>query len=398
MDKSKIRELISYIEKTKALDFKIERSDLMRETDYTKNLYFKLLAVLLIQGDEIQPGQKNLFERLIAGANCDYEMHDYICQALNIEIDEYVEFMKQNKETELRYAFVLDALLLITINGIQDEQLILAAHYIEALKIENASVKYLCKLTKAILEQDAVQYMYCDSIRPNNVSNIIGKNYITEDIEPGIWKNGSEILLYATELSVVDDRLLDEIVKSDYSVVHMKNISVKPFQHKFLFKNHKKIIFENCFFDSNEAINIVNCDEVEIIGCRFCDFSFRVFQVMDVPKILMKDTSFENCILSCDKYKSWECSACVIFSDGKSEITYVENCIFENCRVENRGAGAPSYILLNRVSSVKKSKIINCTGIYYFTNGDGYKAEDSKLFGETSVNNECVIKDSCKFC
>ena len=98
MRSEKIKDLIRYIENTKAIDFQIERNDLKGETDYIKNSYFKLLAVLLVQGAEIQLGQKNLYERLIAGAGCDYQMNDYICQAYDIEIEEYLNFMEQCKE------------------------------------------------------------------------------------------------------------------------------------------------------------------------------------------------------------------------------------------------------------------------------------------------------------
>lgn len=400
MYSEKIRELINYIEKTKALNFQIERNDLREETDYIKNSYFKLLAVLLVQGTEIQPGQKNLYERLIAGASCDYTIHDYICQALDIEIKEYVEFMNQCRELPVRYSFVLDVLLLTVINEREEEQVKLAAHFIEALRIEKDIMKYLCALAKAILEQDVVQYMYCDAIRPQKISDEFGKNYISTDVEPGIWNYNSKSLLYSTELSEVNTVLLEEIEKADFPVIHMKNIHIKPYQHKFVFSGYEKIIFENCYFDSNQAINILECMELEIIGCKFQEFSFRVFHLSNVPKVIIKDTIFENCILSCDVGNSSDsehCSSCVAFSKGTEEITYIENCRFKKCRVENKYSVNADTILFNRICQVKNSSIHNCLGLYNFSAGEGYGMW-SPLFPETSVNIGCNISDSGLFC
>lgn len=401
MYSEKISELINYIEKTKALDFQIERNDLREETDYIKNSYFKLLAVLLVQGTEIQPGQKNLYERLIAGANCDYTFHDYICQALDIEIEEYIEFMNQAKELKIRYSFVLDVLLLTVINEKKEEQVKLATHFIEALKIERRILKYLCSLAKAILEQNVIQYMYCDANRPQEIAEEFGKYYISTDMEPGIYNCNSECLLYSPMLAEIDTYLFEELEKTNLPVIHMKNIYIKPHQHKFVFSGRKKIIFENCCFESNQVITISKCTELEIIGCKFREFSFRVFYLMDVPKVLMKDTIFKNCILSCSSYYSSEeesRSYCIAISKGTEETTYIENCIFQNCRVENEYDYNAKTILFNRICQVKNSSIKNCLGKMNYRNGkENIRSMSSPLFPSMSINISCQISDSGYF-
>ena len=400
MYSEKIKELINYIEKTKTIDFQIERKDLREETDYIKNSYFKLLAVLLVQGTEIQPGQKNLYERLITGAKCDYTFHDFICQALDIEIEEYVEFMNQIKELEIRYSFVLDVLLLTVINEKKEEQIKLAAHFIEALRIEKCTLKYLCSLSKAILEQDAVQYMYCDAKRPQEITEEFGKYYISADMEPGIWNYNSECLLYSPKLAEIDTHLFEELVKTNLPIIHMKNIYIKPHQYKFVFLGHKKVIFENCYFESNQAIEISECEELEIIGCKFLEFSFRVLSLTNVPKVLMKNTIFQNCILSCSSYYSSEeesRSFCIAISKGIEEITYIEDCIFQDCRVENEYDYDAKSILFNRICQVKNSSIKNCLGKMNCRNGYIEKSMSSALFPSMSVNISCEISNSGYF-
>lgn len=398
MGSEKIKELISYIEKTKAIDFKIERSDLTKETDYIKNSYFKLLAVLLVQGTEIQSGQKNLYERLIAGSNCDYQMHDYICQALDIEIKEYVEFMDQCRELPIRFSFVLDVLLLTIINERENEQIKLASNYIEALRIQDNTLKYLCKLTKAILEQDVEQYMSCEAIRPNDIPERFGINYIAMDLRPGIINYDLETMLYAPSLTDVSDALLEELEKSESPIIHLKNIYVKPYQHKFIFSGLQTLIFENCIFESNEAITINESNKVVISGCTFREFSFRVFCLDNVSKMIIENSKFEHCILSCNERYSDEISNsyCIAYSKDERTAIYLENCQFNTCRVENRAYGSAKNILFNSVCQVKNSKIENCLGYSELSDGKG-NAMRSPLFPETSVNIGCEINKSGLF-
>lgn len=91
MSNDRISRLCEYIDKNKAKNYPIYNSVLNMETDYIKNLYFKMLAVILQQGQEISDSQRALFERQVAGVECDYQVTDYFRQALEIEIEEYVD-------------------------------------------------------------------------------------------------------------------------------------------------------------------------------------------------------------------------------------------------------------------------------------------------------------------
>lgn len=143
MSKERIQKLCDYIDKNRAKNYPIHNNFLSDETDYIKNAYFKMLAVILQQGNEIGAGQRNLFERQIVGANCDYSMADYFRQALDIKIDEYVDFTEQCKEMSVKYRFILDALLLTAVDSKDESQIKLVASFVESLKISKVELKYL---------------------------------------------------------------------------------------------------------------------------------------------------------------------------------------------------------------------------------------------------------------
>ena len=84
MSNDRISRLCEYIDKNKAKNYPIYNNVLNMETDYIKNSYFKMLAVILQQGQEIYDSQRALFERQVEGVECDYQVTDYFRQALEI--------------------------------------------------------------------------------------------------------------------------------------------------------------------------------------------------------------------------------------------------------------------------------------------------------------------------
>lgn len=165
MANEKIKKLCEYMDRNKAKNYPIYNQYLNQETDYIKNAYFKMLAVILQQA-EISNEQRNLFGRMIAGMATDYTEEDYLRQALEIEIKEYVDFSEQCKEMDLKYRFLLDALLLTALDNKDQDQLSLVANFMEALKLQKNEVKYLSMLARSILEQSSLLYIQAENIRP----------------------------------------------------------------------------------------------------------------------------------------------------------------------------------------------------------------------------------------
>lgn len=67
MPSDKITKLCEYLDKNKAKNYQVPNAMLQEETDYIKNSYFKMLAVLLQQASAIQPSQEDLFARMVEG-------------------------------------------------------------------------------------------------------------------------------------------------------------------------------------------------------------------------------------------------------------------------------------------------------------------------------------------
>ena len=158
MKTENLKKLNQHINKKKYDNYPIKNILLENESDYIKNNYFKMLAVILQQGTEITDIQSKLFKRMLSGVNTEYTIEDYFRQALEIEINEFIDFTNQCSDMVLKYRFVIDAILLICCDKKDDKQIELAVSFMEFLKLKKEEIEYLSKLCKSILEQDSEAY------------------------------------------------------------------------------------------------------------------------------------------------------------------------------------------------------------------------------------------------
>ena len=131
----KIEALCNYLDKNVAKLYPVSNRSLSDSTDYMKNGYLKLLAVVMQQSGKISPSQLGMFGRIVEGAGVEYTADDYIRMALEIEIDEFVEFSRECRENSLRYRWALDAIILTCVQTETPEQVRLIAQICEAYGI-----------------------------------------------------------------------------------------------------------------------------------------------------------------------------------------------------------------------------------------------------------------------
>ena len=141
MSSERIKQLCDYIDQNKAKNYPIRNEILKSEEDFVKNGYLRMLAVVLQVGDSIQDGQMNLYKRMVAGAEAENSVEDYMRQAMEIEIQGYLDFVSACKEGELKYRFVLDAMLL-TVDGEEKEnRLKFITSFCEDIKLRSKKKK-----------------------------------------------------------------------------------------------------------------------------------------------------------------------------------------------------------------------------------------------------------------
>lgn len=362
MANEKITKLCEYMDRNKVKNYPIYNQCLNQETDYIKNAYFKMLAVIL-QQTEISNEQHNLFERMLAGMATDYTEEDYLRQALEIEIKEYVDFTEQYKEMSLKYRFLLDALLLTALDNKNQDQLSLVANFMEALKLQKNEVEYLAMLARSILEQSSPLYTQAENICPKSINYIAFLEY-TELFVSGILCNTTdEICIQSLNYSLLDWKQIQETNFKQRNVT-LKNLIIDMKEVPLSFTANKNVKFENCeFIGKDYPITFTACKKIEIEKCIFRDFATKTIIENKIGEVSIIDCKFINCqenyVYNAD---DWRAYGCVIFTENsdRNGINTIIETEFKECGGRNSRTYFVSAFISNCRCQVSQSKFYNC--------------------------------------
>lgn len=393
MSRERIQKLCEYIDRNRTKNYPIYNERLAAETDYIKNAYFRMLAVILEQGEDISDAQRNLFERQVAGAECVSSVEEYFRQALEIEVEEYINFTEQCREMEIRYRFLLDALLLMASERVNDAQLRLAANFAEALKIKKEELNYLAQLAKAILEQSASAYVTAEENRISSVPYDTVREYA--DFLGEVCQNANRTIIRPVLSSEMDiEKLRDMIEKTKTPELQLLGVNVSLELYPLFFYDFEKVMVENCVFagGNTHSVNFKNCGQICIKACTFQNFSSRTIVEEQVGKMTLEDTHFVHCAFyGTEGYVTGG----VIYSPAPNMVgeNHYNRCTFVDCGMRSstvfwRG----DEIISNCISELRECLFKNCWASYYM---DKVKRsmfpEDSRVISCEAVDSAYII-------
>ncbi len=369
MQNDKIKRLNEFIKKNNMKNYPISNPQLIDATDYIRNNYFKMLA-LILQQTEITDAQYSLMKRLISGVKAEYELEEYLRQALDIEIEEYVEFTEQMKELNVKYRFILDAALLSCCSANNEEQLSMTVSFAEAMQLTKANVKYIAELCKAIMEQDSYGYRML-SLEDNPLfSDDEIADYIDDCHDDIFIINEEKIIICNAEKKAMD---IDALVSEDGSIlqdtVYIENAIFTLHYLPVLFDSCENVTFINCdFVDSKHSLKFTDVLNVTFCGCNFKNFLDRVIIQEQVGALSITDCHFDHCYYfyeNSSRYAS-ELGALLFSSDRNANaINMIEDSSFSYCGGINSHYQHANAFLSNCLSVVKNCSFDNC---WHYTN------------------------------
>lgn len=402
--------LLEQIKKQNYRNYPIKNALLEGETDYIKNNYFRHLALTLTQKGEASENQRYLFSRMLEGVGTEDKIEEYLRQALDIEIGQYIEFMDQLKEKELRYRFLLDAALITCCDVHTEEQEELLACFMESLKLPLAEAGFICEIGRNVLEQDKNRYWELMKVNESFSFRNFAEEYSIEYAGKYLMITSNEMVhwYFPEKKEITRDMIYARNVQGAFNgvrEVRIRNAIFDVSAKELTFKECGKIILENCEFRGGKySIHLVMDGGVEFRDCCFTDFTKRAVVVDCNPEstIRFHQCNFEKCYLYCNINScldEWGKYGGVIKSK-KECVFYIGNSTFTDCGVVNRSHMSASAIILNQKATVKNCYFKNCRG-YIYTEVLSAKENDtcsgSIMFAPGSVNKGNEIIDSAKF-
>lgn len=402
MPKTNIEKLCIYLKNNKERIYPINNDMLVSTTDFVLNGYMKMLGVILQQSSDITEAQLSIYKRLIAGTETEKKAEEYLRMALEVEVDDYENFILEIKKLPIKYRFILDAMILTCVDEKNSEQIKLVAEFAESLGIEKEDVRYLAIMAKAILCMDISAYVGANEMKKDNIPENVFWGYVRLMTSESIIKNENITIFQPTyEEDVTIEKLL-EICNADTPCVKLSNVKVDISEYNLSFVNQEKVILDGCeFIGGNKySIQFTNCKEVVIKNTSFKDFSVRTICLNNVTAMRIYKSSFEQCSLKYDSNASdWMMLGGVIYVDNildNMDPILIEGCTFTNCGGRNSANWYRSAFISNYRCNVNESKFINCW--HYSDTSIDPENVNRTMFPSRSEAIRCTYENSAAFC
>ncbi len=395
MSNVNIKKLCKYLTENKANHYQIENAFLSGATDFIKNGYLKMLAVILQQSEEITDSQLMIFKRILAGAKTDFAVEDYLRMALEIEVDDFIKFAAECKELPIKYRFILDAMILSGVSGKNEEQINLIADFCEFLAVDYQEVKYLANMAKAILSLNAASYVDTEESKNNSIPSNVYGGYIRLLPNNCIFSNSNMTIFQPTCTADVTVSALDKIKDTKTPCVKLVNVKVSLADYPLVFEGKSKVIIEGCEFKGGDkySLKFNKCETVIIRNSSFESFSSRTIELYSVASLKIYDSNFMNCIYKYYSFSSgWPKLGGVIYSDNNSAVD-IDGCEFENCGGKNGCCEYRTAFISNGKCNVNNSKFINC----WHHRGNINTDSSETMFTKDSKATNCVFENSANF-
>lgn len=400
MNKSKIDSLCEYLNNNIAERYPIENEELANNTDYIKNGYLKMLAVVLQQSENIYDSQLNMFKRIVSGAGTDKKAEDYLRMALDIEIEDYIKFSNECKDLNLKYRWVLDVLIITCVQNKEPEQIVLVAQFCESLKITKKELNYIATMAGAIVRMSAFDYVCAYEIKEDTIPDYVFSDYMCLVSNGCVCSNEHMTILQATCREDVTVQILEKIKEINTPCIKIIGAIMDADDCKNIFENREKVILENCKFigGNNNSLLFKCCSEIIISNSCFENFSKRTLIFNDSNSIMVRDCKFKNCKMYYRESRyDWTVFGGVIYSDCPFSIARFDliNSLFVDCGGVNSAYSYRSAFISNIKSFVDNCSFENC----WHTNGGNIDPDDEKrtMFTTQSSATNCKYVNSARF-
>lgn len=410
MNKNKIDILCEYLNKNGAKQYPISNKELSESTDYIKNGYLKMLAVILQQSGNVSNAQLEMFKRIIVGAETEKTAEDFLRMALDIEIEDYIKFSDECKDLKLKYRWVLDAIILTCVQERTAEQLKLIAQFCESYKVSKDELKYIAAMAKAIIGMQVSEYVTAYETKENSIPDTIFSDYMYLIANECICYNEHMTIFQASYKQKFSIQVLQKIQEVNTPCIKIIGASIDVANCNLKFSGKEKVILESCHFTGgdkeinfknyNEVIIFEKCKEVIIRNCTFEHFQTRTINLNSIDSVLIDGCKF----IDCEYYDSER----IYFSSGtriyEYSVIYVSNIFdrlnlintsFTDCSgINDKYQGfSKNAFICNIDSFVDNCSFTNC----WYRNSERDITEGVKMFTRKSSATNCKFENSSPF-
>ncbi len=260
---------------------------------YVKNLYLKLLCTVVQYKNEPTELQLLYLKRILSGMEAEYPLEEYMRMAAEITLDDVVEFLSLMKDSDTKYYFALEGVLLTVMGGSPEENYVYLAEIMELSEITKNELQHLCEVAKSVLRQDTALFDEAKLLADAHTKHLDFWPYINNYYAGAIVDTETEKHYVAPD----QQKSSGVIFKTEYKekTVIFENLVIS-IDEQWNFNGCEEVVFRNCRFSGKGYfIRFESVGSVKVEDCRFQDFSDGVFVTDSVKNMRICKSEFLNC-------------------------------------------------------------------------------------------------------
>ena len=347
--------IINLLREAKHKLSKLEGHVLAEKDIHSKELYMILLSCTASVGGKVEKMKLSFLSAILNASGLKDGIEAYFNKALDLNLDTLKDFTDKMLLGNLQYNFILDSLILSTIDGnISEKESDFVGELAETLKIDKEEMEFLCDLTICILEQNNKSFdemlnrvpnkLRISEFKPYLLHFIDGLPFEKEYITGEVHLTGKHIIskpiinegtLYI-ENCIITFRGEGKITSREGSEVHIKASEI--INGEFILEEKAKLSATDSLFRDNHnkrVFTLQQCKRQNFIeNCTFknCELDDNGGVIYILESVLeMSKNTFVNC-------KSNKKGGAIYIDGEIDRVIYWANLKFSHCEGERGGA------------------------------------------------------------
>ena len=310
----KIKDINKMLEELKDENYIIRNKVLEEKDEYKKFLYINMLCTVIQYDNEPSKEQISFLNRIVKGICCENKKEYYMRKALETDGKILKEFVDEYKETESKYYFALDGIILINLTKESKKNYEYLGELIEVLGITQKEADYISQIAKSVLLQDSEVYENAKEIENKNTENLNFIEYIKNYFTGEIVNTDTDMYIYSADQSEI------EFGKGEndtyyHEIFNKRNIVFDNLKINYIcgatFRGCEKVTFKNCdiiaeggslIFNGVSNINIESskihyfCNRaMELNACdNLSIYNSEIFDCDHIKKSVFYNYSYEQ--------------------------------------------------------------------------------------------------------
>ena len=218
-------------------------------------------------------------------------------KVLDIEIEDYENFIENSKDTQLGFRFLLDAYVITSILEME-EQIQMVDDIVKALDVERKEEQYLREVAKRIVKFDDLLFWEIYEKELDTISESVFEDYLALMDKSTTFSNDRITIVKLPDRVCVTVSDLEKLQEASTPCIKIIGANVDLKGYEVTFCGKEEIIFDSCTFTGggDSSLNFQSCDKIIIKNTTFNYFSNRVLQISGVKTLDIQDCSFSDCI------------------------------------------------------------------------------------------------------